>query len=267
VIATILLAAAGYIVNDLYDIQTDKINKPGKVYIGNFISVRFAENIHLLLNFIAILIGIYISYSIGIRTASLAFLVVAGLLYFYSTTYKSQLIVGNLMVAFFAALVPLMVLLFELPLLKIKYKVFENSHFNLNFLIIWFGIYAIFAFLISLAREIVKDMQDIEGDSANNIKTLPVVFGIRFSKFSVIAVLLMIVILLIYILIRFIHDPISLTYIFPLILFPLIYTMLIIYKASHRSDYEKASLCCKIIMLTGMFYSLIVKFVLLNVNL
>ena len=265
ILATVLLAAAGYIVNDLYDVNTDKINKPTKIIIGKLIGLRFAENLHLLLNLVAIIIGIYISYSIGIRSVSLAFLVVAGLLYFYSTTYKSQLIVGNLMVSFFAALVPLMVLLFELPLLKTKYRIFENSGFNLNFLVIWFVIYASFAFLISFAREIVKDIQDIKGDSANAIRTLPVVYGIKISKFIVLILLAAIVALIFYILIRFIHDPISLTYILPFILTPVIYTGWIVYKASGIKDYEKASLFCKITMLTGMLYSIIVKFVLLNV--
>jgi 4-hydroxybenzoate polyprenyltransferase len=169
------------------------------------------------------------------------------------------------MVSFFAALVPLMVLLFELPLLKAKYRIFENSGFNLNFLVIWFAIYALFAFLISFAREIVKDIQDIKGDSANAIRTLPVVYGIKISKFIVLIFLAAIVALLFYILIRFIHDPISLTYILPFILTPVIYTGWIVYKASGVKDYEKASLFCKITMLTGMLYSIIVKFVLLNV--
>ncbi len=265
VLATALLASAGYIVNDLYDLNTDKINKPSKVIIGNFIGIRLAENLHLLLNFIAIVIGIYISFSIGIRSVSLAFLIVAGLLYFYSTTYKSLLIAGNLIVAFLAALVPFMILLFELPLLKAKYKIFEGPSFNFNFLILWFGFYAVFAFLVNLAREIVKDLQDFDGDSSNEIRTLPVVYGIKASKIAVLVVLLLIVSLIVYLLIRFIHDPISLTYILPFVLYPVVYAAWIVYYASEKNDYKRASLSCKLIMLTGILYSLIVKYVLLNV--
>jgi len=103
-----------------------------------------------LFNIIAVIIGIYISYKIGIRSVSIVFLLVAGLLYFYSTTYKSQLVLGNLMVAFFAAVVPMMVILFELPLLSAKYKAFIGSSFNFNFIIGWFGFYSLFAFLVSL---------------------------------------------------------------------------------------------------------------------
>ncbi len=262
-LSTMLLAAAGYIINDLYDVDADMKNKPEKVVIGKSIKLRKAENLHLLLNAIAVAIGIYISYRIGLRSVSLSFLLVAGLLYFYSTTYKGQLVFGNILVAFFAALVPLMVVMFELPLLNAKYKLFLSPHFNFNYLLVWFIIYAVFAFLISFAREIVKDMEDFSGDAANGYNTLPVKCGMKFSKIVTISVLTVTAILVFYFLIVFIHDPVSLVYILPFIVLPLIYTGYFILKASGKNDYEKASLYLKLIMLAGIFYSPFVKFILL----
>ena len=264
VFSTVLLASAGYIINDLHDLEKDKINKPEKIIIGKYIQPKSAENMNIVLNSIAIAIGIYLSYSIGIRSVSLAFILVAGLLYFYSTTYKGILILGNVIVAFFAALVPMMVLLFELPLLKTKYKFFESTTFNFNFLIWWFGYYALFAFLISLVREIIKDIEDFEGDSAYGQKTLPVAFGIKISKSIVLTLLLIILILISYLLINYINDPISLIYFVTLVIIPIIYIIFIIFNASEKRDYTKASLYCKLIMLTGIIYSFVLKFILFN---
>ncbi len=264
VLATLLLAAAGYVINDLYDVDSDKINKPDKVIISNIFSLKFAENLNLVLNAISIGIGIYISLKIGIRSVSLAFMLVAGLLYFYSSSYKGYLLFGNLLVSFFAAIVPLMVLLFELPLLKLHYKSFVTENFNFNFLIAWFGYYSLFAFLISFLREIVKDMEDFEGDASYGQKTLPVAFGIKSSKVISFIIILAIVFLILYVLIKYLSDPISCVYIFSLVLAPLIYVGWIIYSATDKKSYTIASNICKVVMLTGILYSILVKFLLLK---
>lgn len=262
VFSTVLLAAAGYIINDVYDIDTDKINRPDKVIVGKSISIRAAENLYLILNTVAVGIGIYISFVIGLRFISLAFLLVAGLLYFYSTVYKSQFLLGNLIVAFFAALVPLMVMLFEGALLKVKFKFFEGSLSYYNYLIGWIGFYATFAFLISFAREIIKDMQDIKGDAQLGQKTLPVTFGLKVSKYIVLIILTLTSIIVFYILVCYLHDPVSLAYIVPLVLSPILYTGWVIFKASEKKDFERASTLCKLIMLTGIMYTLLARYIL-----
>jgi 4-hydroxybenzoate polyprenyltransferase len=264
VISTLLLAAAGYIINDLYDVESDRINKPSKIIVSEMISLRFAENLNIVLNAIAIGIGIYISFKIGIRSVSMAFMLVAGLLYFYSTSYKGYLIFGNIIVSFFTALVPLMVLLFELPLLKVHYSSFVGSTFNFNFLIAWFGYYSLFAFLISFLRELIKDMEDFEGDAAYGQRTLPVAFGIKTSKFITIFILLVTVLLTLYLLLKYLSDPISCTYIFSFVISPLIYIGWVVWSASAKKSYSIASNICKVVMLSGIMYSLLVRFVLLK---
>jgi 4-hydroxybenzoate polyprenyltransferase len=262
VLSTLLLAAAGYIINDLYDVDSDKINKPSKVIISNIFSSKFAENLNLVLNAIAIGIGIYISFKIGIRSVSMAFMLVAGLLYFYSSSYKGYLLFGNLIVCFFAALVPIMVLLFELPLLKVHYESFLTETFNFNFLIAWFGFYSLFAFLISLLRELIKDMEDFEGDSAYGQKTLPVTIGIKSSKIVSTFIILVTIVLIIYILSKYLYDPISCAYIISFVIMPLVYIGWILWFASEKKSYTIASAVCKMVMLTGILYSLLVRFVL-----
>lgn len=265
VLSVVLLAAAGYIINDVYDVNSDLVNKPEKVIVTKYLGVRLAENIYLLLNFLAIGLGIYVSFSIGLRSVSMAFLLVAGLLYFYSTTYKSQLILGNLIVAFFASLVPLMVVLFELPLLKLKYRTFlEYSSFNFNFIIGWFGFYALFAFLISLIREIIKDVEDFEGDTSIGQRTLPIAIGAKYSKVVIIGLLTILLSLAFYCLFKYLNNLISFAYIIPFVIIPLFYIGWIIAIAKSKEDYSRASLACKLVMLTGILYTLIVKFIILK---
>ena len=218
----------------------------------------------MVINAVAIGLGIYISYSIKIQSVSISFVLVAGLLYFYSGTYKGQLILGNLMVSIFAAFVPILVLLFELPLLKAKYSFFISSNFNFNFLIAWFGFYALFAFLTNLIREIIKDIEDFEGDSAFGQNTLPVKFGAQIAKYVVISLITITTILVIYILFKYLHDIFTIVFAIPFIIGPLVYLWSIVFKAKEKKDYTWASKVSKYIMVAGVMYIFLVKFILLN---
>ena len=263
-LSIVLLAAAGYIINDINDVEPDKVNKPEKVIVGKNISAKSAEAIYMVINAVAIGLGIYISYSIKIQSVSISFVLVAGLLYFYSGTYKGQLILGNLMVSIFAAFVPILVLLFELPLLKAKYSFFISSNFNFNFLIAWFGFYALFAFLTNLIREIIKDIEDFEGDSAFGQNTLPVKFGAQIAKYVVISLITITTILVIYILFKYLHDIFTIVFAIPFIIGPLVYLWSIVFKAKEKKDYTWASKVSKYIMVAGVMYIFLVKFILLN---
>jgi 4-hydroxybenzoate polyprenyltransferase len=264
-LSVVLLTAAGYIINDVNDVSSDMVNKPEKVIIGKYIGIRPAENIYLVLNFLAIGIGVYISFTIGLRSVSMAFLLVAGLLYFYSTTYKSQLILGNIIVAIFASLVPIMVVLFELPLLKMKYKTFlDYSNFNFNFIIAWFGFYAIFAFIINLIREIIKDIEDFEGDRSYGYNTLPIAIGVKFSKLISFVLIAILLTLILYCLFIYLYNPVSIIYISIFIILPILFLIYKLAFANSKVDYSIASNICKLIMLAGVFYVLIVKLLVLK---
>jgi 4-hydroxybenzoate polyprenyltransferase len=260
-----LTAAAGYVINDVYDVDIDNVNRPDSVIVGNKIRLRTAENFYIFLIVIAVSLGIFISYSINLHSLSMLIPVVAGLLYFYSTTYKGQVVIGNLMVAFFSGIIPIIVLLFELPLLKLRYAAFlKDSGFNLNFLIAWFGYYAIFAFLISLLREIIKDVEDFEGDTAYGKKTIPVTFGVLVSKVVSLVILSIIVFFEIFIITKYLHDTATVFYASVSLFIPSIYIGISIFWAKEKKDYSKISKWCKMIMVAGIIYTLVARFLVLN---
>ncbi|MGC8802920.1 MAG: geranylgeranylglycerol-phosphate geranylgeranyltransferase [Bacteroidales bacterium] len=258
VLACMLTAASGYIINDIYDRAIDKINKPDRLIVGELISIRSAENLYIILNLAAIILGIYVSYSINLRSLSLLFPIVAGILYFYSTTYKSIMLFGNILIAVLSALIPFTVILFELPLLYQKYKPFmDASHFNFNLVIFAFLAYSVFAFIISLFRELVKDIEDFEGDRAFGKNTFPVAFGTPLAKKMAFLLLIFLVTALVYMLVRYLHDPISLMYLIGFLIAPLGYVALLLVKAQTASQFSFISRITKIIMLLGISYALI----------
>ena len=129
--------------------------------------------------------GFYVSFKIGYFWLGVLFLLVSGLLYFYSATYKRQFLIGNIVVAFLTALVPFMVILFDGPPVFRFYSLNAISFPGVSLLFIWVGGFALFAFLTTLIREIVKDIEDYEGDKILGRNTLPVVAGIITSKIVV----------------------------------------------------------------------------------
>ena len=135
VLSTVFIAGAGYIINDYFDTRTDMINKPARVVVGVEVGRRQAMILHAMLNIIGVGIGIYLGFYIKLPALSLVFMLATGLLWFYSTTYKRQFLVGNLSVSFLTGLVPLMVVLFEIPLLNRAYgeqMLLHNASFYLH---------------------------------------------------------------------------------------------------------------------------------------
>ena len=178
VLSTVLLTAGGYVINDYFDRKTDLVNHPDTVIVGLLIKRRWAIVFHIVFNAIAIISGFYLAFKIHAAYLSLLFFMGSGLLWFYSTTYKRQLIIGNFIVSVSTGMVPVLVLLFELPLLSDRYgSVLDAMGLNANVLVGWILGFAIFGFLISLIREIVKDTEDFEGDRAYGMQTLPIIIG------------------------------------------------------------------------------------------
>jgi 4-hydroxybenzoate polyprenyltransferase len=265
VFSTMLLSAAGYIINDYYDKDADAINKPDKVIIGKNVSPEKAMNIYTVMNIIAIGIGIYISFIIQIKVVSIAFVMVAGLLWFYTTSYKGQFILGNLMVAIFAGIVPLMVFLFEVPVLNMVYKnELIARQMDFNYLFGWIAFYSLFAFIITFIREIIKDAEDFEGDKAYGQRTLPVVLGLKVTKVVLSSLLVITIAFILYLYFTYIPDVLTLLYLVLLIITPLLFVLYKIYKANNSKQYHLASNICKIVMLFGILYSLLVKYLILK---
>ncbi len=180
VLAIVFVAAGGNVINDIYDVDIDRINKPSKVYMGTRISEKNAFNYYMLLTILGVGIGFYISNSVGKPALSVLFIGTAALLYVYASTLKSMLLVGNVIISALVALSLVMLILFDIfPALNETQRMQQLQLSG----VIWY--YAVAAFYINLIREIVKDIQDVNGDKNGGRMTLPIALGISRSSMLV----------------------------------------------------------------------------------
>ncbi len=272
VLATIFITAAGYVINDYFDTRTDILNRPDTVVVGRQISRRAAIFMHWSLNFSGILLGFYLGFYIGVPMIGVLFIFVSGLLWFYSTTYNRQFLTGNIIISFLTALVPLMVVLFEIPLLNSEYgNVLQLNNASFNYIFAWVGSFGYFAFLTTMAREIIKDMEDFEGDKIQGRRSVPIVAGIAVSKMIVNGLIIVMLLSLAYLYKGYLMvgfygetDYLSLVYFALFILLPSTVLILRLHKARTRKDYHICNSMAKIIMLTGLMYSLLVRYIILS---
>lgn len=173
-IATIFIAASGNVVNDIFDQDIDRVNKPGKLIIGNSVSEEAAWNFYYALGGIGLAAGIWLCLQLGNVSSSLVFVLIGGGLYFYSYSYKRQFLIGNLVVSIAAAMVPFMPVLLSMLCMPQLWM-----HLPWNSLLIAF---AFFSFVTTLIREVIKDMEDIKGDRMLRCRTVPIVLGINTTK-------------------------------------------------------------------------------------
>lgn len=225
--STVLIAAAGYIVNDYYDVKIDYINKPERVVIGRSITRRYAILFHVVFSTIGILIGVYLSWSIAAVNILSVFL-----LWLYSNNLKRQPFVGNLAVALLTGASVFVV------------DMLYRTH---NPLII---VYALFAIFMTLVREVIKDIEDLKGDNTFGCKTLPIIWGIRKTKVIIYIILGIFSISVIVLNTRFEILPIQ--YYVLLLFAPLAWFVVRLYLADTKKDFSWLSTFCKIIMLVGI---------------
>lgn len=225
--ATILIAAAGYIINDYYDVKIDYINKPERVIVGRVIKRRVVMIAHTVFNFMGIAIGFYLMPKLGLVNFLSAFL-----LWLYSNQLKRLPFIGNLSVAILTAL--------SICVVAIYYR--ENE------LLVY--TYALFAFAITLVREIIKDMEDVKGDATFGCKTLPIMLGIRQTKILLYVLIGLFIGLLVYIAAEV--DKLVLKNFFILLILPVAYLVVRLVRADSRREYAFLSLYCKLIILAGV---------------
>lgn len=262
-LATVFLTAGGYVINDYFDRKIDSVNDPEDVVVGHSISLRHTIAIHMVLTVLGVLLGFFVAFRVHYYYLGILFLLGAGILWFYSTTYKRQLLIGNLIVAMLTGCVPLLVLLFELPLLYARFgDVMMTGGFSLSYLVMWVGGFSGFAFLLTLAREIMKDAEDIEGDTSYGRRTLPAVAGKSVSKVVVIVLLAITALALILIYLFYLPDTYTLIYILVFLISPLVVTALLLLKARTTKEFHAVSLLTKCIMVAGLLYILLVNFLI-----
>ena len=260
VLINILLGAGGYVINDYYDRRVDNINRPDSVVVDKLLPRRSAIIYHIALTAAAIVLAAIFAWHLHMFSIFLLYVMLAGLFWMYSTTYKKQLFVGNLVVSVCTALIPLQVGLFEYLTLAREYG-YDMLLNDLSFMPImhWMAAFAFFAFIINMIREIVKDMEDLEGDNYYGCNTIPLCYGIQIAKTISISLIIITIAALIMVYQLYIHDFITLLYISAFIILPLAVAAILTVRADEAKDYHRVSTILKIAMLTGVLYSVLAR--------
>ena len=260
ILATISIAAAGNIINDIYDIETDSVNKPENVIVGKSISEKTAYNLFITLNLIGVGVGFYLSHSVSRAPFFSIFVIISVLLYVYATYLKRTLLIGNIIISILIALSIIIVGVFELlP---------SITPSNQQTQVLFFKVildYALFAFIINLLREIAKDIEDIDGDYKAGMHTLPIAIGRERAK-NVLSTLNFIPLAAVihYVISNLYKQQIAVGYFLIFIIAPLIYITIKTFSAKTKKEIRHISNMYKLVMLFGMLSLLLYKYVILN---
>ncbi len=264
VFSTVFIAIGGYIINDIFDLHVDSVNKLNiSSPLGNSISIETANILYWFFTIIGVLLGVLLSYLVNQINFGLIFLISAGLLWFYSQKYQCQPLVGNIVVAFLSAISFGLVWLFEFYALSNNADVFVSVQSNFGLINRFVLVYMGFAFMVSLLREVVKDMEDYKGDNRFGCITFAVKYGIIASKVLSLFIAYFSLFAIIYIQYIFLEaDYYLLFWAFILITVLLIFVILILHRATVKSDFSKLSVLIKIVMFTGIISMILFYFVI-----
>ncbi|MBC7948166.1 MAG: geranylgeranylglycerol-phosphate geranylgeranyltransferase [Chitinophagaceae bacterium] len=250
VLASLFIAAAGYVINDYFDINIDEVNKPDKMVVDKIIHRRWAIAWHLILSFCGILFT-----ALAVPVLEKWYLVLANifcvaLLWFYSTKFKKGLLIGNIVISLLTAWTILIVFFSKVSPIN-AFEPESNAQpkfFRFAFL------YAGFAFITTLIREAIKDLEDIEGDRRYGCRTMPIVWGVNATKVYIavwmIVLIIMLLVIQVYILQFQWWWPVAYTVLFVVV--PLIIIFSKLFKASSSKDYHNLSSWVKLVMLAGI---------------
>lgn len=260
VIASVLIAAAGYIINDYFDLNIDIINKPNKLIVDKYINRRWVILWHVILSSAGIAISFYVGHIINKIAIGFFNAICVVLLFIYSVSLKKKLLSGNFLISVLTAWVLIVLVLCEADMNMIDLNASSTAHrqiFRLGIL------YAGFAFVISLIREVIKDIEDIDGDRKYGCNTMPIAWGINASKVFVAVWLIVLIgvvgILQIYAITQ-LHWYVSASYCILFIIIPLALVIKKLYAAKTVKDYHSLSTMVKLIMFTGILSMIFFRF-------
>ncbi|MFC4738773.1 geranylgeranylglycerol-phosphate geranylgeranyltransferase [Flavobacterium ponti] len=234
VLASSLTIASGYIINNFYDAQKDLINRPRKVMIDRLVSQQTKLKVYFAINFIVVIIAGIVSWR-----ASLFFSVYIFIIWFYSHKLKKYPIIGNITASVLAILPFFAILLY--------YKNFYHVIFA----------HAVFLYLLILIRELIKDLENIQGDLAANYKTIPVLFGEKIAK-NIISVLTISTVIPVYYLV----DVFNVGYMdiyFYVSLLVLLFFLIKLGKSKTKPEYLKLHFLLKFIIVAGVFCIVLIE--------
>ena len=248
--STVLLAAGGYIINDYFDVNIDLVNKPERTIVDRFITRRWAMWWHGMLSLAGVGISMYLGLVLSMYWLPLANLGCVILLFIYSLSWKKQLLIGNVVVSLLTAWVVGVFL---------GIVVSDGVHRHvagMNYArITRIGVlYSAFAFIISMVREVVKDMEDVDGDRRYGCKTLPIALGYTTAKvFSgTWLVVLLGALSLVQVYVLLFRMWLSAIYCLSLVIAPLLYVFVLMVRAKTPLEYHHVSSLVKVVMLAGI---------------
>ena len=245
VLASVFIAAAGYIINDYFDLNIDKVNKPDKIIIERVISRRSAILWHALLSLAGLALTAIVARHIGVWWLLFANAATVIGLWFYSTTYKKTTLIGNTLISILTAWVIVVIYFFN----KDEHSGIVNAK-----LLRLTALYSGFAFIISLIREVIKDMEDVEGDRRYGCKTMPILWGMNAAKIFAAVWLSVITIAIAAVQFYVIQFSwwFSAAYCIVFVLMPLLWIFKNLFIATTPAHYHKLSLAVKLVMLAGI---------------
>ena len=250
VLSTVIIAAGGNIINDYFDVKIDRINKPESLIIDKYIKRRVAMLTHFTMNFVAVMIGLYLGIKYGNWWPVIFHLFTTSVLWFYSLSLKRKFLIGNVSIAILTALVPMLVLFFYGDLFTITLRPPVNDAFALKFILV----YSFFAFLTTLIREIQKDFADIKGDAANGCKTVPIYIGEKNGRMLIYALFIITLIAFNFV-ITYTFDHFKyFIYLLLTVDLTMIFSFYFSYTAHDRNSWLRAATTMKICMLAGVLF-------------
>jgi 4-hydroxybenzoate polyprenyltransferase len=264
VLAHIFIAAAGYAINDYYDLAADAINKPQKNMLLGRISPKKAYNLNFVLNVIGGLLAIYCSYKAGNYKLGFLPIVVSLALYFYALKYRRQLFTGNIVVAIiiaYSVLVVWLLYFFAIKSSPLQFASLIGSYGTISYFVIGF---AVFAFLMTLIREIIKDAEDINGDKEAGYVSIPIRYGLSTTRKFLYIIIAVTMFLLGYVQFLLKDSYSLLTWYGFLIQALLLFLIFQVKKAKEIKGFHTASVFSKIIMVAGILSAQILYIILLS---
>ncbi|MCU7693381.1 geranylgeranylglycerol-phosphate geranylgeranyltransferase [Haoranjiania flava] len=248
-LSSVFIAGAGNIINDYFDLNIDVINKPGKVIIGKYIHRHWAISSHIVLSILGVAIGFYLDRKADTYFIGLTNLGCAVLLFVYSIVLKRKPLSGNIVISLLTAWTVGVVTFAET---KTLIAGFSEAHVaTITRVTI---LYVSFAFIISLVREMIKDMEDMEGDRRYNCRTFPILFGIPASKIFIyiwLFILIGLLLILLFYILQF-RWWLGMAYIVVFVIAPLVSAYKAVNRAGSPKDFHEASSLVKTVMLTGI---------------
>ena len=263
IVSVVGIAAGGYVINDYFDVKIDRINHPDNLVVTRIISRDAAMNLFYGLTAVGVIAGTVVAWWAHSWTLLFTYVVIPGLLWFYSASYKRMFLVGNLVVAFASAIVPLLVAIANADYLHHLYQNALAYSPIVGELYVWTGGFAAFAFLLTWVREIVKDIEDIEGDREMECRTLPIVWGDKVAKIIATILLVVIATLIVYMLfavLPFSHEWKSLPtrYVVFGLIVPILCSIVLLWAANNRTEYHRVQTIIKFAMFMGMLFSYVI---------